>query len=398
MCLGMGDHDFPHCLPEIHFRQQYRSQFSSTSSTEKMSAIHVGAQEVSVLYLSAYCGNAAAALVVYDWLLCLSQEVKFMWNGHSKVTASLLVYAFSRYSIFTQVVLSIATNFPMSDTSCAAIAWTQTVSQVLGTIAFSAFSALRAYALSNRNVWSAATVVILMLPPMVLAILHCFYQVPANLPSPLNCSASNSLSSTAAISVAVGVRGSQLAAELLVIGITWWYSYQSYRLRKGLNIGNTVSSLLLYNGSLYFLFLASLYIVDIVLHIIPGAANFANYDGLLTTFYDPITSILVCRFMLSLRQFDATNARATFSMPGSLVRDPATLDFGAQPCETLPPFIASFAHPVHVDSALPDTDTDEDLADGSESEWRETDAAALTWTMSSYKSESASRGASERTV
>ena len=79
-------------------------------------------------------------------------------------------------------------------------------------------------------------------------------------------------------------------------------------------------------GSLYFLyasfltifelsylmtncrFLATLYIIDIVLHVIPvrppipsrklklhncfsylpqGAAKFANYDGLLTTFYDP---------------------------------------------------------------------------------------------------------------
>ena len=39
-----------------------------------------------------------------------------MWNRNSRVTASLLVYAFSRYSILTQVVLSIATNFPMSDT------------------------------------------------------------------------------------------------------------------------------------------------------------------------------------------------------------------------------------------------------------------------------------------
>ncbi len=45
-------------------------------------------------------------------------------------------------------------------------------------------------------------------------------------------------------------RGSQLAAELLVVGITWWYTYQSYRIRKGINLGKTISSLLLYNGEL----------------------------------------------------------------------------------------------------------------------------------------------------
>ena len=184
-------------------------------------------------------------------------------------------------------------------------------------------------------------------------------------------------------------------------------------------------------------FLATLYIIDIVLHVIPvrllipsrklhncfsylpqGAANFANYDGLLTTFYDPyvpcttshfspkrnlimvnrITSILVCRFMLSLRQFDTANARATFSMPSFLAREPATLEFGVQACENLPPFIASFARPVHVE-VPPEADSDDILAGGSESESQELDAAALTWTLSSYeKSESASRGASEQTV
>lgn len=49
--------------------------------------------------------------------------------------------------------------------------------------------------------------------------------------------------------VTVVIRGSQFAAELLVIGITWWYSYQSYRIRKGVKLGRTISSLLLYNGT-----------------------------------------------------------------------------------------------------------------------------------------------------
>lgn len=45
-------------------------------------------------------------------------------------------------------------------------------------------------------------------------------------------------------------RVSQLAAELLVVGITWWYTYRSYRIRKGVKLGKTISSLLFYNGEL----------------------------------------------------------------------------------------------------------------------------------------------------
>lgn len=43
-------------------------------------------------------------------------------------------------------------------------------------------------------------------------------------------------------------RGSQLAVELLVIGITWWYTYRWHRLQSGVKLGETISSLLIYNG------------------------------------------------------------------------------------------------------------------------------------------------------
>ena len=77
-----------------------------------------------------------------------------------------------------------------------------------------AFSALRAYALSNRNVWLAVMIVILALPPSALFIvsvlnvagcrysnepylgkIQCIYKSPSNLPSPLNCTSSTSLMS-----------------------------------------------------------------------------------------------------------------------------------------------------------------------------------------------------------
>ena len=44
------------------------------------------------------------------------------------------------------------------------------------------------------------------------------------------------------------MRMSQFVQEFLVVGLTWWYSYQSYRISKRVSLGKTVSSLLLYNG------------------------------------------------------------------------------------------------------------------------------------------------------
>ena len=47
-------------------------------------------------------------------------------------------------------------------------------------------------------------------------------------------------------------RASQLLAEVLVIGVTWWYTYQSYRIRKGIKLGKTISTLLIYNGEMRY--------------------------------------------------------------------------------------------------------------------------------------------------
>ena len=84
-----------------------------------------------------------------------------------------------------------------------------------------------------------------------------------------------------------------------------------------------------------------------------------------------ITSILVCRFMLSLREFDSSNASLALSIPhasGSQLHDHAGstfLQFSAQPSHNLPAFIASFANPVHVHSGdWSETASDSDVSGG----------------------------------
>lgn len=54
-------------------------------------------------------------LLIYDWVLCLNREVEFIWNWHSKLTATSLVYAFSRYAMLIQTILTLATINPISD-------------------------------------------------------------------------------------------------------------------------------------------------------------------------------------------------------------------------------------------------------------------------------------------
>ena len=116
-----------------------------------------------------------------------------------------------------------------SHPSCVSNVWAQAIFEIMGKLSFSGasallqkrsiadkncfsvFSALRAYALSNRNKWLAAVIVLSALPPSVMLIVRdcttllavvcdlfgrklvSIYEAPANLPSPYNCSASSTL-------------------------------------------------------------------------------------------------------------------------------------------------------------------------------------------------------------
>ena len=100
-----------------------------------------------------------------------------------------------------------------------------------------------------------------------------------------------------------------------------------------------------------------------------------------------VTSILACRFMLSLREFDSTIASMTNSELGPQLREHMAsikLEFAAQPSHSLPAFIASFAHPVHVDLNLVEKDLD--ASANNKSEAQEINAVIPAPEVSSHQS------------
>ena len=54
-------------------------------------------------------------ILVYDWILCFDDEVRFVWKSDSGVTGTSLVYLLSRYMLLIQTFLAVVTAYPMSD-------------------------------------------------------------------------------------------------------------------------------------------------------------------------------------------------------------------------------------------------------------------------------------------
>ena len=66
------------------------------------------------LILHVSCPYTLTAMLLYDWVLCLDQEVACIWKARGGLNAGSLVYALSRFSLIFGMVSNTATIFPMS--------------------------------------------------------------------------------------------------------------------------------------------------------------------------------------------------------------------------------------------------------------------------------------------
>ncbi|EJF57155.1 hypothetical protein DICSQDRAFT_174213 [Dichomitus squalens LYAD-421 SS1] len=312
----------------------------------------MSAADVSALITGVTVGNALTALLVYDWLLCFDAEVSLVWAGHHKRTWASLVYAFSRYLPLVQYILQIATIFPMSTSthscSCDSLPRVLNAINLLSVLTPCLFSTMRVYALSGMNVVLSLVTFTLSFIPIVLDLIENvkWFRIQ-NLPQPFNCSPGDVTPQGLLLIVIV--------ADSIVLGTTWWYTYQSYRAQRGIHIRSSLTSAMLYNGSIYFLVLASLNALDLALVTLGLAQNsflFRNvsYVGL---FADVLTAILISRFILNLRQvnYDAAHPSDASVSLGVLFTQ-------SRPGPSLPRSLLSFAEPVHVGHRGPDMASD----------------------------------------
>ncbi|KAM5543368.1 hypothetical protein V8D89_002953 [Ganoderma adspersum] len=238
------------------------------------------------------------AILFYDWLLCLDQEVTCIWKAAGDLNAGSLVYALSRYPMIIGLVINTATVFPLSLSvsivphSCRFVVFAADSFTLLSGISTGTFSAFRVYAISGRKVIPTLVVSLLSNFQFIQAlIMYSGFSAAEVLPSPFNCSSSVTLSSR------------------FIFGV-----------------------------------LASLNVLQIILTAV-SVDDITGKESYVAFFIDPISSILTCRFILNLRQVDHSRMSSTMSTGEDV-------QFAAQGSKsTLPRFIATFGEPLHTVSA-----------------------------------------------
>ncbi|KAH9895718.1 hypothetical protein C8Q73DRAFT_789525 [Cubamyces lactineus] len=260
-------------------------------------------QLYSTSLISSYCGLAGFVMVFYEYFVTFGDEVDLFWRR--KISSASVIFFLNRYLTLLGYVLDSGTFHAQTD-----IGFASTGFYLLRYFPQAAFSSLRAYALCEYNRWIAGVVFLLLTGPVAVNASTLRWTHIRNLPAPIGCTSSADISPSLAKNA--------IGADFLVVMVTWWKTRKSMKLYREANIKASYASLMLRDGTVYFLVLLILNVLHMVLTILAYTEAFISVSYV-SIFTDPIMSILVSRFLLDLRQVDHTGVNAVGSELPSFV-------------------------------------------------------------------------------
>ncbi|OSC96671.1 hypothetical protein PYCCODRAFT_1481818 [Trametes coccinea BRFM310] len=248
------------------------------------------------------------ALMAYEYVITLHQEVRFIWM-RKKTPATWLFFVIRYYGLLSLLVLQAISFAPFSDTGCTRYVTAEAAFQYAQYIFWAVFSALRALALSNMNWPLGGIVFLLSCGPFAVNIwvLGGLGVYGFNVPKVGCVGSSDETIHEAIIGVAVS-RSCNIASDFLVILVTWRSAAKGQWLHAVNGHRPSLMRVMMLNGTIYFLALLivnSLHLILTLLSIDAGVDPASS----VTLFSDPLTAILICRFLLDLH---AANARAAW--------------------------------------------------------------------------------------
>ncbi|KAI0085197.1 hypothetical protein BDY19DRAFT_461043 [Irpex rosettiformis] len=241
---------------------------------------------------------ATTALYCYEWLVTLDQEQIF--NASPRFVGFI----------------------PGSESRgiCMWIIRLDDALQLFQVVALSLFTALRAFALSGQRTWVFILVFTLSVVPFFTNLVSSIHQEHNNLRSGSPCQhmriTYSNISRCTTPVLLFATRAAVIAADVIVLLITWQKTFGIIRQAASLSERMALSEVLLRDGTVFFLALLAVNVFQVLIHsvsswsiLLPGSA-----------FLAPLTSIVVSRFFFNLRQVD--------EQPGDGSAPSSTMRFG----------------------------------------------------------------------
>ncbi|KAI0701048.1 hypothetical protein BC835DRAFT_1303840 [Cytidiella melzeri] len=282
----------------------------------------MSAAELSAFYQSVRSTNyiiyGLVALVVYEHLITVSREVRNVWSR--KFSGAAVLFALNRYLLLVYILVQ---NVPVS-TSEGCFISLRTFDTIieLQALVSAIFSALRVYAIWNRNLVFPVFIFLLNLVRTVNNIdLYAGSSIVFFILGPFDiCSEQSSRSEAAQVHATLATRICVILADLLVLTVTWAKTVSTKRraMRTGLNA--PLITMLLRDGDYRLMTdelalpplntngpslahgraMLNLNIAQILVENVPVLAQLSP----VSSFISVLIPILISRFILNLREVD----------------------------------------------------------------------------------------------
>ncbi|CAL1699206.1 unnamed protein product [Somion occarium] len=226
---------------------------------------------------------AVVCLILYDHLLTINEEINCIWRRKFSVASAIFVI--NRYLLLA-LALIIGLEFMQESNNsilvsrCRALDITANAIGYVLSATFAAFTVLRIYAILERSISAAiilATVNTLFLVATIIFITTQFYDVSLRVQLPYLACANTvavpghgydqftSFLSADARNVTLDIIW--ITAELLTLGLTASKTFKLTRESHQLGVHVTVTSLLLRDGSIQFLTVLCINIIDVIMTV-----------------------------------------------------------------------------------------------------------------------------------
>ncbi|OCH91914.1 hypothetical protein OBBRIDRAFT_791776 [Obba rivulosa] len=269
----------------------------STFSPEIVNEVIVSMKST---WIADCCAAACTALVLYHHLTTVSHEVRYMWGRRwNSVT---IIFFLNRWTTFVWAIISLVFDLmPLpSIISCKGVTYSQDMLELTLSVLWATFSAIRVYAISCGSGALAILACVLGLVPVGTNIYGHFaatqFQIVNSPFTGPGCLEGENLSEFILNDLTIGTRVAVIMSDLIVLLVTWSKTYAMKREADHLKMKTPLVSMLLLDGTVYFLVLLALNVLQIAATTTNVFVDTANF------FITPISSIIISYFLLNLRQ------------------------------------------------------------------------------------------------
>lgn len=249
-------------------------------------------------FLNNYCQLSITTLIIYEHLITAAGEVRLL--RERKFSNSGLIFLFNRYTLLAFGIINAVYVYPWdTPISCEAMSMLYDILQIILYAVAAAFSALRVYAINDRDWLSAMLTLILGLPPVAVNIFYtaiASYDTVSWIVGNPECNGGNDLSQSTENKLTIATRTCATASELIVLIVIWSKTYKLFIQSRRNRWRLSLVTLILRDGTIYFVCLLALNVIQMALELSEGP-----YFGVASEFIAMLPSILISRFLLHLR-------------------------------------------------------------------------------------------------